>query len=165
MKLKIQKAKINQGTGTVDGVENIPAFYDPDTGEEIASEEIEIERILWNRNEGRCYVEFSLGGTKASDGKYKKNPNFKNVPYLFLRDKHTQQIWQEYDLENGPPTIDIAKQMLIDEIPAFRTCAKMAWVSDKTQWRNYDFQPDLTGGWKEPLKIRKPVVNPPEPPV
>lgn len=129
MKLKIIKEKFyidkqNQ-KATYVGDENFSGFYDQKTGNPVSADVVEIEKISWTPQS--CQVIYALGGY-GSGGAFQRHPDYKPLTYTFYKELHTQEMWTKYNLDDGPPSKDTVKAMLLEETPAFATVARIGWV-------------------------------------
>ena len=129
-RLKIEIETYDSESGISTGKESAKTIYCNKTGDPVSVNEIEVEQIRWNRVKGRVYVVYSIGG-RNNGGEFVEDKTKMQLPYLFLRDKHTQALWKKYKLDDGPPTADIVKQMLLEEKPAINTVARMNWIDRK----------------------------------
>jgi hypothetical protein len=126
MGIKLNIEHFDKDTKKSKGFGPVRTRYNPDTGEAIQSDAIEIESAIWTRESGTLYVEFTLGGTDAN-GAYVRDLGFPVARYVFYRDKHTQALWEKYNLSDGPPSMETLYNLILEEIPAIHTVARIKW--------------------------------------
>ena len=123
MSISVKKRIYDKNTGETT-YESLAAHYDVETGEQIETSEIQVERVVWDRSKGELIVSFSIGGTDAS-GNYKRNYKYPDAKYPFGRTT-TAKLWNDLNLDTypSPETLD---ELLVKEKAAISTIGRRTW--------------------------------------